>query len=155
MCPTLSSVARRKRAGCWTSDEDRGFVSHARPTQVSLPLGRVCGQCPDTARLHHQRAEKLGNRSCTGCGECRLCGSRGWWTSQKRNGNSRRIYRLSIDMNMVTRAKDILRRTSREVATGNRRRAESRWSAPAELYLMCASPSCISVGRYNWKVSVW
>ena len=26
-------------------------------TQVALPLRRMCGKCPDAARLHHQRAE--------------------------------------------------------------------------------------------------
>ena len=50
-----------------------------------------------------------------------------------------------LDMNMVTRAKTILS-TARELAKGNRRRAAPRWSAPAELFLICASPSYLSVG---------
>ena len=33
----------------------------------------MCGQCPDTARLHHPRAKK-DTRSYTGFGQCRLCG---------------------------------------------------------------------------------
>ena len=51
-----------------------------------------------------------------------------------------------LDMNMVTRAKTILFSTANELAKGNRRRAAPRWSAPAELFLMCASPSYLSVG---------
>ena len=47
------------------------------------------------------------------------------------------------DMNMVTRAKKVL---FEELAKGNRRRAAPRWSAPAEIFLMCASPSYLSVG---------
>ena len=47
---------------------------------------------------------------------------------------------------MVTRAKEIFFCTSKELAKENRRRAALRWSAPAELYLMCVSPSYMSVG---------
>ena len=46
-----------------------------------------------------------------------------------------------LDMNVVTRAKTTLFRTAKELAKGNRRRAAPRWSSPAELLLMCASPS--------------
>ena len=58
-----------------TSDKDRGCVPHACLTKVALPLGRVCRQCPNTARPHHQRGERLGSQSDTGFSECRLCGS--------------------------------------------------------------------------------
>ena len=51
-----------------------------------------------------------------------------------------------LDMNMVTRAKTIFFRTAKELANGNKRRAAPRWSAPAELFLMCASLSFLSVG---------
>ena len=51
-----------------------------------------------------------------------------------------------LDMNVETRAKKILFCTAKELAKGNRRRAAPRWSAPAELFLMCASPSYLSVG---------
>ena len=51
-----------------------------------------------------------------------------------------------LDMNMVTRAKTILFSTAIELAKGNRRRAAPQWSAPAELFLICASPSYSSVG---------
>ena len=47
---------------------------------------------------------------------------------------------------MVTRSKRILFDTAKGLVKGNRRRAAPRWSAPAELYLMCASPSYLSVG---------
>ena len=50
------------------------------------------------------------------------------------------------DMNMVTRAKEILCCTAHELVKGHRRAAAPRWSAPAELYPMCASPSYMSVG---------
>ena len=46
-------------------------MPHTRLPQVALSPGRVCGQCSDAARLHHQRAEK----TWTGFGQCRLCGS--------------------------------------------------------------------------------
>ena len=32
-------------------------MSHPCLSQVALPLRRLCGQCPDAARLHHQHAE--------------------------------------------------------------------------------------------------
>ena len=51
-----------------------------------------------------------------------------------------------LDMNMVTRAEMILFRTAKELAKGNRRRAAPRWSAPALLFLLRASPSYLSVG---------
>ena len=51
-----------------------------------------------------------------------------------------------LDMNIVTRAKTILVRTAKELAKGNRRRAAPRLSAPADLFLTCASPSHLSVG---------
>ena len=51
-----------------------------------------------------------------------------------------------LDMNMVKRAKTILFSTAKELAKGNRRRAAPSWSAPAELFLICASPSYLSVG---------
>ena len=51
-----------------------------------------------------------------------------------------------LDINMVKRTKTILSGTAKELAKGNRRRAAPRWSAPAELFLMCASPSYLSVG---------
>ena len=50
-----------------------------------------------------------------------------------------------LDMNMVTRAKTILFRTAKKLAKGNRRRTVPRWSAPAELFLTCASLSHLSV----------
>ena len=34
------------------------LVSHACLSPMALLLGRVCGKCPDAARLHHSRAEK-------------------------------------------------------------------------------------------------
>ena len=37
--------------------ENRRLVPHARLPLAALSLGRVCGKCPDAARLHHQRAE--------------------------------------------------------------------------------------------------
>ena len=49
-----------------------------------------------------------------------------------------------LDMDMVTRAKTILFSTAKELAKGNR--TAPRWSAPAELFLLCASPSYLSVG---------
>ena len=52
----------------------------------------------------------------------------------------------TLDMNMVTRAETILFSTAEEVAKGTRRSAAPRWSAPAELFLICASPSWLSVG---------
>ena len=51
-----------------------------------------------------------------------------------------------MDMNMLRRARSILFCTAKQLAKGNRRRAAPRWSAPAELFLMCASPSYLSVG---------
>ena len=41
-----------------TSYEDRRLVPHACVPQMALPLGCVCGKCPDATRLHHQCAEK-------------------------------------------------------------------------------------------------
>ena len=32
---------------------------------MGLPLGRVCGKCPDAARLHHLRAEKAWQQDTT------------------------------------------------------------------------------------------
>ena len=52
----------------------------------------------------------------------------------------------SLEMSMVTRAKTILFSTAKELAKGNRRRAAPRWSAPAELFVICASPSYQSMG---------
>ena len=51
-----------------------------------------------------------------------------------------------LDMNMVKRAKTILFSTAKELVKGNRRRAAPCWSAPAELFFICASPSYLSVG---------
>ena len=60
----------------------------------------------------------------------------------------------SLDMNMVTRAKTILFSTAKELAKGNRRRAAPCWSAPAELFLISASPSYFVGGtlvtRRHW-----
>ena len=33
-------------------------MPHACLSQMTLPLGRTCGKCPDAARPHHQRAEE-------------------------------------------------------------------------------------------------
>ena len=54
-----------------------------------------------------------------------------------------------LDMNMVTRAKTIFFSTAKELAKGSRRTAAPRWSAPAELFLVCASPSYLSVGAWR------
>ena len=56
-----------------------------------------------------------------------------------------------LDMNMVRRAKTILFSTAQKLAHGNRRRAAPRWSAPAELFLTCASPSYLKA--WVWKKS--
>ena len=53
---------------------------------------------------------------------------------------------FQTDLHMVTRAKKILFCTAKELAKGHRRRAAPRWSAPAELFLMCVSPSYLSEG---------
>ena len=49
-------------------------------------------------------------------------------------------------MNTLKRAKTILFTTAKELAKGHSRKAAPRWSAPAEPFLMCASPSYLSVG---------
>ena len=49
-------------------------VARARLPQVTLSVGRVCGQCPHASRLHHQRADKTWQQS-VGRGQCRSCGS--------------------------------------------------------------------------------
>ena len=38
--------------------DNRRLVPHECLPQVALPFRRMCGKCPDAARLHHQRAEK-------------------------------------------------------------------------------------------------
>ena len=35
------------------NDENPRRVPHVRPRQMALPLGRMCGKCPDAARQHH------------------------------------------------------------------------------------------------------
>ena len=57
-----------------------------------------------------------------------------------------------LDVNTVTRAKTILFCTAKELAKGNRPRAAPQWSAPAERFLICASPSYLSVGPRRLEV---
>ena len=49
------------------------------------------------------------------------------------------------------KSKDDLFSTAKELAKGNRRRAAPSWSAPAELFLICASPSYLSVGPRRFE----
>ena len=44
--------------GCVAASGENRRLCHAHVSQMALPLRRVCGECPDAARLHHQRAEK-------------------------------------------------------------------------------------------------
>ena len=44
-------------------------------SQVALPLGRVCGKCLTSHDYITNVQKRLGNRTWTGFGQCRLCGS--------------------------------------------------------------------------------
>ena len=39
--------------GAWQQVTRIEDLCHTRVSHMALPLGRVCGKCPDTARLHH------------------------------------------------------------------------------------------------------
>ena len=57
-------------------------MPHARLPQVALSLGRVCGECPDTTRLHYQRAEETWTQDSASA----ACAAPSWthnWNTEK------------------------------------------------------------------------
>ena len=124
-----------------------GSVSYVCLTLVASPLRRVCRQCLNTARLHHQRVRKLCSRSYTDFATA-VCviipglSTRAWWNLQHRWTHPRALLAytpLWEDWDITTEPRGFTETQSRRADFFTTAAVPGRSAAPDVCDIHCSS----------------